>query len=145
MIRTKKIGRRRSYYLRHIEACLDAARLGARQRERVMAPGWSKVRLYARHLDRDNFEAWTEFALANPMEVVRQAAQRGRPRVPRDERVRTLVFRLPVGVRDELIEALRLRGWQFQPDTVGGRLSQPREGDEKAVRKLLRDAATGRR
>jgi hypothetical protein len=110
-----------------------------------MAPGWSKVRLYARHLDRENHEAWTAFALANPMEVVAQAARRGRPRVPRDERVRTIMFRLPVGVRDELIEALRERGWQFEPDRRGGVAHRARDGDERAVRRLLKDAARGRR
>jgi hypothetical protein len=126
---------------------MDAARLGARQRERIMAPGWSKVRLYARHLDRDNFEKWTVFAERNDVtvEVVRQAADRGRPGMPR-EPVKTLTFRLPVAVRDELIEALRLRGWQFETDrrARGGRQYQPREGDERAVPKLLRDAARSR-
>jgi hypothetical protein len=140
-----KITRRKRFYLKHIETCMDAARLGARQRERVMEPGWSKVRLYARHIDRDNIDAWTEFALANPMEVVRQAAERGRPRVPSGDRIRTILFRLPVRVRDELIEALQERGWQFEPDKKGGLPNQARDGDERAVRRLLRDAARGRR
>jgi len=109
-----------------------------------MVPGWSKVRLYTRHLDRDNYEDWTEFALANPMEVVKQAADLARPRVPRDERVRTILFRLPVGVRDELIDALKLRGWEYEPGKRGGRPHEPRDGDERAVRKLLWDASKGR-
>jgi hypothetical protein len=138
-----KIDRRKAYYLAHIETCLDAAGL-ARHRDIIMTPGWSKVRLYARHLRAGNYEAWTKFAGANPMEVVAQAAKNRRPRVPNGEKVRSLTLRLPVGVRDELIEALRERGWQFEP-TKGGVPFQAREGDERAVRKLLRDAARGRR
>jgi hypothetical protein len=138
-VRVKTIGRRHSYYLAHIRECLEEARLNP-HRKQIMEPGWSKVRLYAHLLTEDNYEAWTEFAGDNTAEVVAQAAARGRPSVPRDEKIRTILFRLPVGVRTELIQALQERGWQFQPGK-----KQARDGDERAVRKLLRDAALGKK
>jgi hypothetical protein len=144
-LKVKTIGRRHSYYLAHIRECLKDAGLTS-QRTRIMAPGWSKVRLYCHLLTPANYEDWTAFAGGKDVtvEIVQQAVERGRPVMPR-EPVKTLVFHLPVGAGDELIEALRLRGWEFEPDrrVRGGRQGQPREGDERAVRKLLRDAARG--
>lgn len=72
MPKTKTDSPRKRYYVAHIERHLEVARLGPRQRERAMEPGWSKVRLYAHLLDRENYDEWTEFALANPVEVVAQ-------------------------------------------------------------------------
>jgi len=112
---------------------------------KLLEPGWPKVRLYAHLLERNNYEDWTVFALVNTAEVVKQSIARGRPCVPRDQRVRTLMFRLPVGVGDELIEALKRRGWQFEPGKKGGRPGEPRDGDERAVRALLKDAKRGGR
>jgi hypothetical protein len=39
-----------------------------------------------------------------------------------------------------MIQALQERGWQFEPGKHEGR-----DSDERAVRKLLRDAARGKR
>ena len=139
-VKVKTIGRRHSYYLAHIRECLEEAGLGA-HRKQIMEPGWSKVRLYAHLLTPANHEDWTKFATRKDVtvEIVQQAVERGRPVMPR-EPVKTLTFRLPVGVRTELIEALQARGWAFEPGK-----KQARDGDERAVRRLLRDAARGRR
>lgn len=142
---TKPDSPRKRYYLSHIERCLEQARLGPRQRERVMSVGWSKVRHYCHLLDRENYETWTKFADDNPVETVQLAALRGKPRIPQREKVRTLVFRLPVRVRDQLINVLREHyDWQFEPVQRRGKPNRARDGDEKAVSRLLRDAKRGR-
>jgi len=133
--KAQKIGRRHSYYLAHIEACLDAARLGPRQRERVMEAGWTKLKAYARLIDRSNFDEWTSFALGNPIEVVEQAARRGRPSVPRTP-VQSIMFRVRRPVKDALVAALERRDWVPEPGKRGGR----RKSVEPALVKLLADA-----
>jgi hypothetical protein len=55
----------------------------------------------------------------------------------------TFMLRLPEGTRDALVPALR--AWQGKVGQKGGVPYQPREGDEKAVRKLLKDAKRGER
>ncbi len=124
-------GRRTRFYLKHIEACLDAQRFGPRQRERIESVGRTKLQHYVRFLDRDNYERWTAFAKSNPVESVEQAARRGRPAVPR-EPVRSFVLRIPEPLRDRLREAIE------------GRMDGGRAVDG-AVDRLLRDAARGRR
>src|SRR5262245_16181963 len=101
---------RKQFYLAHIEQCLDAARLTPRQRTLAESVTWSKLRCYARHLDRSNVEEWTEFALAHGMLVVEQAAKLGRPRVPKAQQLQDFVLHLTRPVRQRLIDALELRG-----------------------------------
>jgi hypothetical protein len=74
---------------RKVSDDLRAARLSPRQVQRVESVGWTKCRLYVHLLTRQNYEAWTTFALANGVEVVRPAAARGRPGIP-PEPVRTI-------------------------------------------------------
>ena len=124
--------RRRGFFEHH----LALKRFGVRQRDRIMSPGWSKVKEYVHLLSRDeddpcHFEEWTTFAERDDVtvEIVQQAVERGRPVMAR-EPVKTIMFRLPETLKDALSDALKQR-------------RRPREGIEKAVRKLLQDARKG--
>ena len=121
---------------------LRVARLGPRQVQRVESVGWTKRRLYVHLLTRQNYEAWTTFALSNRTKVISQAAARARPGIA-PEPVRTILFRLSESVRDELVKALNCRGSTRRVGVRGGRRGKPREPDDGPVRKLLRDARRG--
>jgi len=131
-----RIGKRKAYYLAHIEECLGAARLGPRQVERAWEPGWTKLKEYSRHLTRRNVEDWTTFALRYPFEVVQQAARRGRPSIARTP-IKSIMFRLHKPLRDLFILALTERGWVEEPGKPGGH----KVSVEKALEQLIVDAA----
>ena len=67
----------------------------------------------------------------------------GSPYSLTSEIIVTFMLRLPEGTRYALVAALQARGWQGKVGQTGGRPYEPRERDDKAVRKLLRHAAIG--
>ncbi len=142
VLKIKSVGSRLGYYLAHIDACLDRARLGPKQREHVMSAGWSKVRLYARLLDRTNYRAWTRFALENRAEVVAQAVRVGLPYVVKGDLVVTFTLRLGEDTRDKLVAALADRGREHHEGKWQGG-QHGRRPDDGPVRRLLRDAKRG--
>ena len=121
-------GRRSGFYRSRIKKHLDFVGFGARQRERIESVGWSKLKEYVHLLDRENWKRWTRFAERDDVtvEIVQQAVARGRPVMP-SEPIRTVMFRLPESLKGELNGAIAKR-------------RRPREGIDRAVRRLLRDA-----
>src|SRR5262245_35729047 len=95
-------GQRRYYYDKNIVKVLTDIGLDKVENAHVYtAVGWGKLRLLTRHpglLKSSNYKRWVKFAIENTPEVVGQAAELGKPEVPRDPRV-AVMFRIPTSLR----------------------------------------------